>query len=157
ACFHRMSRLGLGLEGRGIACLVGLLGSSSGRGREEYRAGYQEARSQDDDRTPNHVSILANECDLGEVSDLLAAWTAAAPRRDRSSRQRPKMTCKMIMIRAKNVTPSISAAAMIIAVWMFPAISGCRDMLSTEDAASLPIPSAAPRMTKPAPMALRSE
>jgi hypothetical protein len=32
--------------------------------------------------------------------------------------------CKRMMISAKNVTPSISAAAIIMAVWMFPAISG---------------------------------
>ena len=48
---------------------------------------------------------------------------------------------------AKNVTPSISAAAMIIEVLMFPAISGCRDMLSTAALASPPMPIAAPMIT----------
>ena len=37
----------------------------------------------------------------------------------------------MQTISAKNVTPSISAAATIMAAWMFPATSGCRAMLST--------------------------
>ena len=32
--------------------------------------------------------------------------------------------CRMMMISAKNVTPSMRAAAMIMAVWMLPAISG---------------------------------
>ena len=61
------------------------------------------------------------------------------------------------MIRAKNVTPSISAAAMIMAVWMFAAVSGWRAMLSTADLASPPIPSAAPMMIRPTPMARVSE
>ena len=54
-----------------------------------------------------------------------------------------------MMTSAKNVTPSMSAAAMIIAVWMFPAISGCRAMLSTAAFARPPIPKAAPMMTMP--------
>ena len=58
---------------------------------------------------------------------------------------------------AKNVKPSMSAAAMIMAVWILPSISGWRAMLSTAPLASLPIPSAAPRITMPAPMAFRSE
>ena len=62
-----------------------------------------------------------------------------------------------MMISAKNVTPSISAAAMIIAVWMLPAVSGWRAMLSTADLASPPMPSAAPMITRPTPMARRSE
>src|SRR5271157_1304109 len=57
---------------------------------------------------------------------------------------------------AKNVTPSISAAAMIMAVWMLPAISGWRAMLSTAALPSIPIPIAAPTMMMPAPIALRS-
>ena len=61
------------------------------------------------------------------------------------------------MIRAKNVTPSIRAAAMIMAVWMLPAISGWRAMLSTADLARPPMPRAAPMITRPAPIALRSE
>ena len=36
-------------------------------------------------------------------------------------------------IKAKNVTPSISAAAMIMAVWTLLATSGCRAMLSTAE------------------------
>ena len=40
-------------------------------------------------------------------------------------------------IKAKNVTPSISAAAIIMAVWMLLATSGCRAMLSTAEAADL--------------------
>ncbi|SIO21652.1 hypothetical protein SAMN05444166_3043 [Singulisphaera sp. GP187] len=32
--------------------------------------------------------------------------------------------CSKMMINAKKVTPSISAAEMIIAVWMLPAVSG---------------------------------
>src|SRR5262249_15054069 len=62
-----------------------------------------------------------------------------------------------MMRSAKTLTPSINAAAMIIEVLMFPAISGCRDMLSTAAAASLPIPNAAPMITMPAPIPLRSE
>src|SRR5258707_11432894 len=45
------------------------------------------------------------------------------------------------------------AAAIIIAVWIVPATSGCRAMLSTALPASLPIPSPAPMTTKPAPIA----
>ena len=71
--------------------------------------------------------------------------------------QDPKSTCSKMMISAKNVTPSISAAAMIIAVWMLPAISGWRAMLSTADLARPPMPKAAPMMTRPAPIAFRSE
>src|SRR5512135_443342 len=62
-----------------------------------------------------------------------------------------------MMISAKNVTPSISAAAMIMAVWMLPAVSGWRAMLSTAERARLPIPNPAPMMTRPTPMARRSE
>ena len=62
-------------------------------------------------------------------------WTTGGPRGRRpepASRAGPgwlagyrfKMTCKMMITRAKNVTPSMRAAAMIMAVWMFPAISG---------------------------------
>ena len=43
----------------------------------------------------------------------------------------------MQTIRPKNVAPSISAAEMIIAVWMLPATSGCRAMLSTAQRADL--------------------
>ena len=59
------------------------------------------------------------------------------------------------MISAKNVTPSISAAAMIMAVWMLPAVSGWRAMLSTAALARPPMPSAAPMMTRPTPIARR--
>ena len=79
---------------------------------------------------------------------------SAAPR---LPRRRPIRLWSRMMIRAKNVTPSISAAAMIMAVWMLPAISGCRAMLSTAALARLPMPSAAPMITSPAPTARRSE
>ena len=46
---------------------------------------------------------------------------------------------------------------MIMAVWMLPAISGWRAMLSTAPLASCRCPSAAPMITRPAPIALRSE
>ena len=62
-----------------------------------------------------------------------------------------------MMISAKKVTPSISAAEMIMAVWMLAAVSGWRAMLSTADLVRPPIPIAAPRITRPAPMARRSE
>ena len=63
----------------------------------------------------------------------------------------------MMMISAKKVTPSISAAEMIMAVWMLAAVSGWRAMLSTADLVRPPIPIAAPRITRPTPMARRSE
>ncbi len=62
-----------------------------------------------------------------------------------------------MMMSAKNVTPSISAAAMIMAVWIFPAISGWRAMLSTAALARPPMPNAAPTMTKPAPIVFKSK
>ena len=40
---------------------------------------------------------------------------------------------------------------------MLPAISGCRAMLSTAALARPPMPRAAPMITTPAPIALRSE
>ena len=46
---------------------------------------------------------------------------------------------------------------MIMAVWMLPAISGWRAMLSTEPLARLPMPMAAPMITSPAPIAFKSE
>jgi hypothetical protein len=55
--------------------------------------------------------------------------------------------------RAKKVTPSIKAAETIIAVWMFPATSGCLAMLSTAQDPILPMPYPAPMITKPAPKA----
>ena len=49
-------------------------------------------------------------------------------------------TSTMHTIRAKNVTPSIMAAVMIMAVWMLPATSGWRAMLSTAHEPILPMP-----------------
>jgi hypothetical protein len=46
---------------------------------------------------------------------------------------------------------------MIMAVWMFPATSGCRAMLSTAQEPILPIPMPAPMMIKPAPKAPPSQ
>ncbi len=63
----------------------------------------------------------------------------------------------MMIASAKNVNPSMRAAAMIMAVRIFPSISGCRAMLSNAPLASMPIPSAAPSVTMPAPIAFRSE
>ena len=60
-------------------------------------------------------------------------------------------------ISAKNVAPSIRAAAMIIASWMLAAISGWRAMLSTAPLARLPIPIAAPMITRPTASSRRFE
>ncbi len=56
-------------------------------------------------------------------------------------------------IRPKNVAPSIRAAEIIIAVWIFPATSGWRAMLSTAQEPILLMPYPAPMMISPAPKA----
>src|SRR5512142_1827519 len=58
----------------------------------------------------------------------------------------------MVTIRAKNVTPSISPAATIIAPRMSPAALGWRAMPSIAAAARRPMPAAPPMMVRPAPM-----
>ena len=56
----------------------------------------------------------------------------------------------MQTIKAKNVTPSINAAAMIIAPWMFPDLRLAGHALDGR-APIRPMPSPAPRMATPAP------
>ena len=58
---------------------------------------------------------------------------------------------KIVTTSAKNVKPSIRAAAIIIVVLMSPLFSGCLAVLSRAALASLPIPKAAPITTKPDP------
>src|SRR6185295_17554035 len=53
--------------------------------------------------------------------------------------------------RAKRVTPSMSAAAMIMEVRMSPPADGCREVPSIAADASLPMPIPAPRTARPAP------
>ena len=53
---------------------------------------------------------------------------------------------------AKRVTPSTSAAAIIIVVLISPLASGCLPIASMAEAANLPIPRPAPITASPAPM-----
>jgi hypothetical protein len=63
------------------------------------------------------------------------------------------LTAKRIQTtRAKNATPSIKAAAIIIAVLIGPAASGCLPIASKAELANLPIPNPAPITAIPAPI-----
>ena len=52
---------------------------------------------------------------------------------------------------AANPIPSISAAAIIIAVWIFEVASGCLAIASMAEPPILPIPKPAPITINPAP------